>query len=92
MNRISELIQLPETVVVDVRTPDEFMIGHLDKSINIPLNELNNRLDEFKRMKNIVVCCASGIRSQKASMFLKQNDIECFDGGSWLNITNHSKN
>jgi len=74
--------------VVDVRTLVEYAEGHLEGSINIPLHELPNRLDEFSSKPNIIVCCASGIRSRKAAGLLKQNGIECYDGGSWLSLKN----
>jgi len=92
MNKIAELLPLPGTVVVDVRTPQEFNEGHLARSINIPLSELEKHLEELMRAENIVVCCASGIRSQKASLLLKQNNIDSLDGGSWLEINKYSKN
>jgi len=92
MNRIAELLPLPGTVVVDVRTPQEYSEGHLAKSINIPLAQLNSHMDELKRAGKVIVCCASGIRSQKASILLKQNQIDCLDGGSWLDINKYSKN
>ena len=92
MNRISETLQLSGTVIVDVRTPEEFTCGHLDSSINIPLNELDNNLEKLRHMQHIVVCCASGIRSHKAASLLKQNNIDCVDGGSWIDITNYQKN
>lgn len=73
--------------VVDVRTFAEYADGHLPGSINIPLSELPDRLSEFKQQpEGVVVCCASGIRSNKAANFLKQHGIECIDGGSWLNL------
>ena len=86
MNNVSELLIAEETIVVDVRTPAEFMEAHLAKSVNIPLNELQGRLDEFKSVKHILLCCASGVRSKKATNFLKQNGIECQDGGSWSDL------
>ncbi len=92
MNKVSELLPLAGTIVIDVRTPDEFVAGHFSKSINIPLAQLGDHLEELKGMQNIIVCCASGIRSQKASNFLKQNNIDCCDGGSWLDIRTHSNN
>lgn len=92
MNNITELLSLPGTVIVDVRSPQEFSTGHVEHSINIPLNELTARLVEFKQMKNIVLCCASGMRSQMACQFLKQNGIDCCDGGSWLMVKNYSMN
>lgn len=73
--------------IIDVRTPGEFMGGHVAGSINIPLGEVVARLDEIKAMKQpIVLCCASGNRSGQATMFLKQNGIDCSNGGSWLDV------
>ena len=86
MDDISQLITLPGTVIVDVRTPAEFSAGHAAKSVNIPLPDLSNYLDEFKEMKHIIFCCASGVRSLKASLLLKQYGIGCFNGGTWVNI------
>ena len=92
MNNISELIKSEQTVIVDVRTPQEFMGGHVAGSINIPLNEITQHLDEFKKMGPIVLCCASGGRSGQATMFLKQNGIECSNGGSWLDVNYYKNN
>lgn len=87
----SELLKHSDTVVVDVRTPGEFMGGHVAGSINIPLNEVPARVDEFKDMGKVVLCCASGGRSGQATMFLQQYGIECVNGGSWLDV-NYLKN
>lgn len=89
MNNISELIK-SGAIVLDVRTAGEYSEGHFNESINIPLNEIPARISELKDKKDIIVCCASGIRSSKAISFLKQNGISCFDGGSWLNLKNIS--
>ena len=76
-------------VVIDVRTPDEFMGGHVAESINIPLNELSLWIEELKKLKHITLCCASGARSARASEFLKQFGINCINGGSWLSVNNN---
>jgi rhodanese-related sulfurtransferase len=73
--------------IVDVRTPEEFMGGHVAGSINIPLQEVQQRLDEIKSLPQpIVLCCASGNRSGQASAFLKTCGIECENGGSWMDV------
>lgn len=75
------------STIIDVRTPQEYMGGHVNGSINIPLNELPIRIDEIKNMAQpIVLCCASGMRSGQATMFLKQHGIDCMNGGSWLDV------
>ncbi len=91
MNNVSILLKSPQTTIVDVRTPAEFMGGHVAGSVNIPLNEIPHKISEFKSGNNIVLCCASGGRSAQAAMYLKQQGINCEDGGSWLNV-NYLKN
>ena len=73
--------------IIDVRTPAEFMGGHVAGSINIPLSEIPQRMDELRAMEgNIILCCASGNRSGQAAAFLKANGIPCENGGSWLDV------
>ncbi len=86
MKSIEELVKAGKATIVDVRTPAEFMGGHVNGSVNIPLQEIPTRLAEFKKMENIVLCCASGNRSGQATAYLKQNGIECENAGSWLEV------
>ncbi len=55
---------------LDVRTPEEFSQGTVPGARNIPLQQLQERLAELPKDKNILVFCRSGVRSQKASEFL----------------------
>ena len=61
-------------LIVDVRTPEEFATGAYPEAINIPLDELGQRLDEIGSNLNrkIVVYCASGGRSAYAQRMLVQ--------------------
>lgn len=73
--------------VIDVRTPEEFMGGHVADSKNIPLNEVQARLDEIKELPQpILLCCASGNRSGQAQQFLAAQGVECENGGSWIDV------
>ena len=73
--------------IIDVRTPGEFMGGHVAGSINIPLQEIQNRANEIKALSQpIVLCCASGMRSGQAAVYLKSLGVDCENGGSWLDI------
>lgn len=73
--------------VVDVRTRNEFMGGNVAESINIPLDELVERIEEFQSMsKPIILCCASGGRSGQATAYLQSQGIECENGGGWLDV------
>ena len=69
--------------IIDVRRPDEFDKEHAEESINIPLNEIENHLDEIKKMTNPVVVCGGGSRHVKAFELLKEKGIEAKKGGSW---------
>jgi len=53
--------------LVDVRSKMEFQQGHVPHAINIPLNELPNRLSEIESNQSVVVICASGNRSQSGA-------------------------
>lgn len=84
---ISKIIRERKATIVDVRTHQEFATGHVNGSVNIPLQEIPHRLDELKNFNQpIVVCCASGNRSRHACTYLHDHNIECYDGGSWMDI------
>jgi len=84
---IENLIKENQGTIVDVRSYGEFQGGNVVNSINIPLNEIPERIEEIKRLKTpLILCCASGNRSVQAQHFLTQYNIECYNGGSWLNV------
>ncbi|MDZ4725011.1 MAG: rhodanese-like domain-containing protein [Leptospira sp.] len=59
-------------LVVDVRTPAEYQSGHYPGALNIPVDQLEKRLDEFgQKDKPIIVYCASGGRSGSAKSYLE---------------------
>lgn len=73
--------------IIDVRTPQEFMGGNVANSINIPLQELLERINELKELPSpLILCCASGNRSGQAHYYLNQQGVECYNGGSWLDV------
>lgn len=75
------------SIIVDVRTREEFQGGHVANSINIPLQELEQRLHELKKLRQpIVLCCASGMRSARATSILKGAGLECQNGGGWMEV------
>jgi rhodanese-related sulfurtransferase len=88
---MNEIINNPNASIVDVRTPEEFAGGHVEGSVNIPLNLVPHNVEEFKNMsKPIVLCCASGNRSGQATMFLTQQGVEdVHNGGGWADVQIH---
>lgn len=87
MKNIERLIKENGATIVDVRSPEEFMGGHVAGSVNIPLNEVPARVDEFREMSlPLILCCASGNRSGQAQQFLSSKGINCFNGGPWMEV------
>ena len=70
-------------LVVDVRTKEEFAQGAYPGALNIPLDDLEGRLDELgDKDREIVLYCASGARSAYALKMLKRNGfINAENGG-----------
>ena len=79
-------------VILDVRTPKEFESGHAQNAINIPVQELENRVEEIKGLdKPIITYCKSGMRSANAVTILKKAGIEAINGVSQQNIKTQMK-
>ncbi|HEX7158693.1 MAG TPA: rhodanese-like domain-containing protein [Edaphobacter sp.] len=70
-----ELSSANPPVVIDIRTPREWSAGHLTGSINLPLSQLQQRLNEVPRDLRIAVHCAGGYRSSLAASILSQQGI-----------------
>lgn len=63
-------INYDEILFIDVRTEDEFTMKVIPEAVNIPLNEIRDRLDEIPRDKPIVTSCAIGLRGYLAARIL----------------------
>jgi phage shock protein E len=69
-------------VILDVRTDREYQSGAIKGAKHIPLDTLRNYVNELKNLnKPIIVYCASGVRSAKATKFLNLNNIDAINGG-----------
>lgn len=70
-------------VLIDVRDEMERDMGLIEGSINIPLNQLRQRIHDIPKDKDIVVTCQVGLRGYIAARILKQHGIEAknLDGG-----------
>ena len=84
---------LNDVTIVDVRTPEEFTEGHFPNAINIPLEQVAQRINEFKEMpKPIIAYCRSGNRSGIAVSILKQNGIaDAVNGGGLVDLKQNMK-
>ncbi len=68
-----EKLNYSNTVLVDVRTDEEFQLGNIRPSINIPVDDLRARMSELPQDKTIVIYCAAGHRGYLASRILMQS-------------------
>lgn len=64
--------------IIDIRKKSEYESEHIVGAINVPLNEINQHLDQFPKDKNFVLYCAGGYRSMIASSILKQRGWDNF--------------
>lgn len=62
--------------LLDVRNPEELANGRFPDAVNIPLNQLRDRVSELDPTKNYIVSCHSGLRSYVAERLLKQNGFK----------------
>lgn len=67
-----------DEVVIDVRKKSEFDSEHVVNAINIPLNQISQRMAEFPKNKPFILHCAGGYRSMIAASILKQRGYENF--------------
>nr|WP_269144161.1 CoA-disulfide reductase [Clostridium guangxiense] len=64
------------SIIVDVRTELEFSNGHVDGAVNIPVDDLRQRLNELDKRKEVIVYCQVGLRGYVAGRILMQNGFK----------------
>lgn len=73
-----------KSVLMDVRTPAEFSLGTIEGAVNIPLDEMRGRLEEFPKDKEIIIFCQVGLRGYLACRILMQkgySNVRNLSGG-----------
>jgi NADPH-dependent 2,4-dienoyl-CoA reductase/sulfur reductase-like enzyme/peroxiredoxin family protein/rhodanese-related sulfurtransferase/TusA-related sulfurtransferase len=63
-------------IIVDVRTKEEWDLGHLDDSILIPHSEIRDNLDKLPKDRDIVLMCKVGLRGYIAERILEQHGFD----------------
>lgn len=89
-NRLRDLLERG-ALVLDVRSVFEYHAGHAPGAVNLPLDELEDRLGELGPPgRPIVVYCASGARSREAASTLRAQGYEVLDAGTLGKVTEAS--
>ena len=70
-----EMVNADPPLLLDVRNPPEWAARHINGSLNVPLNQLQERIAEIPRNRRIAVHCAGGYRSSIAASILHQHGI-----------------
>jgi len=87
---VSELRNLPSpaALLVDVRSGAEFASGHIPGAVNIPLDQIEARLDDLGRSLPIILACQSGARARMAAGLLEpcHRQMSVLEGGTkaWI--------
>jgi len=86
-----ELVKDSTVTILDVRTPQEFAEGHIQRARLVPVAEINDKIGDIYPLKDkqILVYCHSGNRSAVASRILQKNGftkVNNLDGGitAWI--------
>jgi len=74
-------VAFPDTLdnkdyLIDVRDPDEFLMGIIKDAVNIPLGQLRDRLNEIPKDREVIVYCKAGLRGYIAERILKLNGFK----------------
>ncbi len=72
--KAKEMVQTGGATLVDVRTPREYVGGHLSGALSLPLDELAAKASKVlpDKEKAVVLYCLSGARSGSAARLLAQ--------------------
>ena len=78
-DQVAALPRDGSVTLLDTRTAAEYAGGHIPGAINIPLDELRERLGELERERPVYVNCYSGLRSYLACRILSGSGFRCFN-------------
>mgnify|MGYP001796821158 CR=1 FL=1 len=84
---MEEIVNNPETTLVDVRIPEQFAEKTAAGAINIPLAKIEDNIDFFKKQQKVVIFCNSGFQANQAVELLKKNGVQnVYDAKTLKNV------
>lgn len=87
--RMGDSALMEKSLIIDVRTPEEYAEGHIPQALNKPLDKIEMFIDSLKAYENVFVHCRTGGRSGRAcSVFDEAGGINAYniEGGveAWM--------
>src|SRR4051812_27254895 len=81
VEEFDKMREKPDTVILDVRTTDEFAAGHVPKAMNLPINDpqFKKKLEALDKDNTYLVLCARGVRSERACKTMSGDFKSLFD-------------
>lgn len=76
VDEVLRLWQDGAAIIIDVRTPGEYGEGHIPGVMNIPLNELEQRMGEVPGDKKVILICRTGNRSAQGAKLLRDKGMD----------------
>lgn len=74
--------------VIDVRSPQEFEQGHIPCAVNMPMEQMDHRLDDLNPRDPVLLVCRSGMRAEMSAERLRahRSDVVVLEGGTlaWM--------
>ncbi len=84
---LKDLILNRKGTVVDVRSYQEFLGGHVADSVLVPLSEIKIKKALLQSLRQpLILVCRSGKRSGQATEIINQMGIMCINGGAWTDV------
>ncbi|WP_165246080.1 FAD-dependent oxidoreductase [Paludisphaera soli] len=79
-----------QALILDVRTPKEFQAGAIPAAVNMPIDELRERLGELPRDRPVVAYCQVGMRGYMATLILREAGLDAYNlGGGYKTYRLH---
>lgn len=86
---VQRCLQDNSCIFLDVRTKAEYeKLGNIKDSLNIPVDELRNRMDEIDKTKKVIIVCQSGLRSYIAYRMLASKGYDCYNLSGGFSLYN----
>lgn len=80
-----QLKATPQPLVLDVREPSEYQLGHIPGSRLLPLGTLGQQLHELPKDRQIIAVCRSGARSGVATSLMRKAGLQALNMSGGMN-------